>query len=241
MDVSIAVGNVRKTVRVFGDRRWRVTAAGTYAMSQPVPFETMPLVWERAYGGSDETPKGPVAETRNPVGVGFCSPKGNRQPVDLLVPNLEDPNSPIRSWKDTPPPTCFAPICEHWQPRLSYAGTYDQHWQTQRAPYLPADFDSRFFQLSPPGLIVDGHLRGGEWIEVIGATPSGLLQFRLPTDAPKIAFLLDGTEQLRPADLDTVIIEPDIQRVVLVWRAMLSCDKKALRVTEVRAGIQHAA
>jgi hypothetical protein len=32
---------------------------------------------------------------------------------------------------------------------------------------------------------------------------------------------------------DTVIIEPDADRVVAVWRAALPCDKKALKVKEI--------
>src|SRR6266568_7657045 len=48
MDVSLTAGPVRKTVRVFGDRLWERTRVA-HAMSRPEPFETMPLVWERAY------------------------------------------------------------------------------------------------------------------------------------------------------------------------------------------------
>lgn len=37
-----------------------------------------------------------------------------------------------------------------WQPRLRYAGTYDQHWMDERLPFLPEDFDLRYFQSAPP-------------------------------------------------------------------------------------------
>jgi hypothetical protein len=103
----------------------------------------------------------------------------------------------------------------------------------RRSPYLPLDFDRRFFQVAPPGLVAPAYLRGGEAVEVRGATPSGLLRFQLPLASVRVTFMLDDAPQVRPADLDTVLIEPDAGRVVLVWRSALRCDKKTLRVREV--------
>jgi hypothetical protein len=233
-DVTLRVGPIRKTVRVFGDRAWQ---AGLLSrMSRPEPFEKLPLTWERAFGGTDETPgETPQqhAEPRNPVGIGFRTGNGKRELEGLPVPNLEDPNRLISSWKDRPAPAGFGPLCPHWEPRRSHAGTYDASWQKQRAPYLPRDFDPRFFQAAPPDQVVPGYLKGGEEVELLGATPSGTLRFRLPAYQVQAAYRVDGTEQVRPANLDTVIVEPDEARLVLVWRTVLPCDKRALRVREV--------
>lgn len=235
MEVALRVGAVSKRVRVYGDRVW---ASGFVrsTISAPEPFQKMPLVWERAFGGTDvvegRTPQ-THGEGRNPVGAGFRV-KNGRKPLDgLKLPNLEEPRTLISSWDDRPAPACFAPICAHWEPRRSYAGTYDERWQRSRAPYLPADFDPRFFQIAPPDLVTRGHLRGDESIEVRGANPSGLVQCRLPGRRVEVIFSVDGQDVQQTADLDTVLIEPDATRVVLVWRAMLRCDKKLLRVSEV--------
>ena len=235
MDVSLSVGPLSRTVRVFGDRAWRTTLG--YAMTRPAPFETMPLVWERAFGGTDQSGKELKAETRNPVGLGFAAPPKSDPPEEWWLPNLEDPSELISSPTETPPPACFAPVAPHWEPRRSHAGTYDDRWQNERAPYLPEDFDSRFFQLAPPGLVSEGHLQGGELVEIGGATPSGRLRFRLPVIDLEITYVLDAVAQPQPAVLDTVIIEPDMDRLQLVWRSVLQCDKKALRVSEVRAAL----
>lgn len=235
MEVSLRVGPVSKRVRVFGDRVWGsgVVRSG---MSSPEPFEKIPLVWERAFGGMDvvegREPK-THGEGRNPVGAGFRVKNGQKPLDGLRLPNLEEPRSLISGWQDRPAPACFAPLCAHWEPRRSFAGTYDERWQRRRAPYLPEDFDSRFFQIAPPDLVTRGYLRGDESIEVRGATPSGLLQCRLPGQRIEVTFLLDDESLLRTADLDTVLIEPDESRVVLVWRSMLRCDKKLLRVREI--------
>jgi hypothetical protein len=238
-DVSLVVGPVAKTVRVFGDRVWDAGAAGAVP-SPPTPFVRMPLAWERAFGGTDVTEKGPTAEPRNPVGLGFRA-AGGQKPLDgMPLPNLEDPSAPISSWRDRPPPACFAPVAPHWQPRLAYAGTYDEQWQQARAPYLPTDFDARFFQCAPPGLVCPGYLQGGEPVDIRGASPGGVLSFRLPAIRVQVTFVVDGRSEIRSANLDTVLIEPDAGRVSLVWRAVLACDKKVLRVNEIRPELQWA-
>jgi hypothetical protein len=236
MDVALALGPLRKQVRVFGDRYWDASEVGAVA-TWPAPFEAMPLVWERAFGGADRVGAELHAEMRNPVGAGFRVADGEKPLHGLPLPNLEDPAQLIGSWKDAPPPACFAPVAAHWEPRRRYAGTYDEAWQTQRAPYLPTDFDPRFFQLAPPDLIAPGYLVGGEVGELHGVTPAGLLRFRLPAVQLRVAFHLGDAPEERPARLDTVIVEPDAGRLTLVWRAVLACDKQALRVRKVETSI----
>lgn len=235
-DVSLTAGTVAKTVRVFGDRVWDSGPGGS-SVRYVTPFDRLPLVWERAFGGSDETDRGPVLEPRNPVGCGFRAPRSTRPVAGLPLPNLEDPAALITSPSDTPQPSCFAPIASHWEPRRSFAGTYDEAWQNSRSPYLPADFDARFFQIAPFGLTASAYFQGGEWIDVRGATPDGALQFQIPALRLKITYRLDSGEEKRPAVLDTVIVEPDATRLTLVWRASFQCDKKALRTKEVEASL----
>jgi hypothetical protein len=236
MEITLSVGAaIRKTVHAWGDRFWSKGMLGA-KMSDPVPFTKMPLVWERAFGGSDmtvdEPPKVEMAD-RNPVGAGFHMKHGKKELEGLKLPNLESPPKLIRSWTDRPEPAAFAPIGPHWQPRKSYAGTYDDAWQKTRSPFLPTDFDSRFFQLAPPDQVVPAYLQGGEAVEVCGATPGGRLRFRLPQLKFEVIYHLDDAQKPRPANLDTVLIEPDESRLVLLWRTVFPCDKKALQVREI--------
>ena len=236
MDVGISIGPLKKTIRAFGDRVWKTgTKELSYSISEPQPFETMPLVWERAFGGIEKTVKPAAAEVRNPVGMGFRSSEVKESIAGVRLPNLEDPATPIGAWDQRPQPAGFAPICAHWEPRRSYAGTYDDEWQKHRAPYLPKDFDARFFQLAPPGLIAPGYLKGGEPVELRGVTRAGMLRFRLPQAKLKVSYRLDGLPEERPAQLDTVLIEPEHSRFTLTWRSVFPCDKKALRVSEIEA------
>ena len=231
-DASVSVASVTRTVRVFGDRVWDSGVAGATA-SWVAPFVRMPLVWERAFGGSDIGEKGPVADWRNPVGVGFRAKGSAKAIAGSPVANIEDPSALISSATQTPPPAGFGPVAAHWLPRRSYAGTYDEQWERSRAPYLPEDFDSRFCQIAPLGLVMPRILQGGETVELRGVTPSGYARFALPRISIETNYHFSTNAETQLAFMDTVIIEPDDARLVLVWRAALPCDKQALKVREV--------
>lgn len=232
MDVLFAVGPVVKTIRVFGDRVWNSTGAGA-AVSWVTPFVRMPLVWERAFGGVDETNAGTIAEPRNPVGRGFRSNSSTRSLSGLPLPNLEDPSALISSWTDRPAPVAFGPTGRHWLPRQTFAGTYDENWNKTRAPYLPSDFDPRFFHAAPSGLATTTHLRGGEIVNVRGVVPEGDIHFALPALRIQATYRFDAGVEIREAALDTVLVESDARRFIIVWSTALRCDKRALKVREV--------
>ena len=239
MDVSVTVGRLQKVARVYGDRFWTYAGVGFQATA-PEPFEVMPLVWERAYGGSDAVKQAPMQHALNPVGTGYRVAEGGLPVEGVRLPNIEDPRELITSWNQRPAPMGFAPIDAFWEPRRSYAGTYDEQWLSQRAPYLPKDFDPRFLQIAPPDMIIP-RVQAGEWVDLRGWTPDGVLQFQLPEVPLRIIYRLDGKPVQRPAVIDTIIIEPDRRRLQLVWRAALSCDKKALRVSQIEASLAPAA
>jgi hypothetical protein len=104
---------------------------------------------------------------------------------------------------------------------------------------LPADFDRRYFNAASPGLIAPGYLRGDEPVRVTGMTPDGVLGFELPGVAPpSISVKLHATrEQAVKLQLDTVIIEPDERRVMLLWRGHLRLATSPHDVAAVSAGL----
>ena len=102
-----------------------------------------------------------------------------------------------------------------------------------RCPLYPTDLDDRFFLCSPEDQRPREYLRGGEPVELLNLTPSGRLAFVLP----RIAFRFDTEFRGKPTVthrgvLHTVILEPDIPRVVIVWRAALPAHADVLRLTE---------
>jgi hypothetical protein len=238
MDVGMSIGSLRKGAVVFGDRVW-FRAAGTITMSRPVPFEKMPLIYERAFGGWDRTHPDPTRHTfepRNPVGVGF----GGSLEEGIPVPNLEHPRALVRAFGERPAPTGFGFVSPNWQPRAALAGTYGEEWTKRRAPLLPSDFDRRHFNAGSTGLVAEGYLRGDESATVVGATAEGSLSFALPgLPPPRVRLSLNcGPDLDVQTNLDTVIIEPDLRRVLLLWRAQAVLrtgphDVKAINVSPV--------
>ncbi len=236
MDVTFKVGANAKTVRVVGDRLWASTM-GIAQMTAPLPFERMPLVWERAFGGRDVSPDDPgqhEQEPRNPVGVGFRA-RGSKLSVgNSRLPNVEDPASPIKSVDQRAAPQGFGYIGRSWTPRLQYAGTYDAKWLAERMPLLPLDFDDRFHNAAPPDLVAPGHLQGGEPVVVEGCTTTGRLAF----DLPRVD--LDAEVQFRfgrdPVEmkLDTVAVDTDALELRLVYKGELSIHGRLPQLREIR-------
>ena len=222
--VSLQVGPLKKTVKVVGDRVWG-KVLGKTMMTSPVPFEKIPLIYERAFGGWDRSHSDPTKHTfepRNPVGTGFRSKKGNFE-EGIRLPNLEDPKHPLKSYGDTPPPAGFGFTSPNWQPRAALAGTYDEQWMKERMPLLPRDFDRRFFNAASPGLIAPGFLKGNEPVLIENASPGGRLSFELPgVPPPKIHVeLRGGVQHDLTTNLDTVIINTDENLLFLIWRTHL--------------------
>jgi hypothetical protein len=237
-EVRLIVGGLQKTVRIFGNRFWEGGLLGL-RISEPEPFQKIPLRYEFAFGGTDKQPEDEAKtdyEPRNPVGRGLVPKKSRTPGKGTPLPNLEDPRQLIKSPKDRPPPACFGPICSHWDPRKSYAGTYDEAWMKKRAPYLPTDFNPRFFQTAPPDQISPAYLKGDESVEISGATPGPPLRFQLPRCTVSMIFHLDGRDCPQTPNLDTVCFEPDEKRLCMIWRSCQVVDKKphALRELEIQ-------
>jgi hypothetical protein len=227
--VSVKVAERSRTLRVWGDRLWQRDGTPT----APEPFVSMPLMWERAYGGVHRDGDVVHAEERNPVGLGFL---GRRKPDELAgqpAPNLDDPEQPIQKLGDQSRPVCLAPIAPSWLPRRAYAGTYDSAWQRKRAPYLPHDFDPRFFQHADGPLAFDRYLQAGDPIEITGASADGPVTFDLPGVRPRIEAMIAGSTEAPPVNLETLLIEPDANRASFTWRAAIACDRKLHDIAKV--------
>lgn len=232
LDVGLRVGPIAKRLRVTGDRVWLGGAP-----SEPEPFSTMPLVWERAYGGVDPWTRDaplPQFDLRNPVGTGFVMEAAHAEGVRL--PNIEYPDQCVRAWSDKPEPAGFGPLCNHWQPRAALAGTYDEVWQRDRLPLLPVDFDDRHYQCAPVDQQAPQFLMGDEPVLMVHLAPQPQIRFALPRVLLGFeTFFSDGTQVLheRP-QLHTVILEPAVMRVSLVWHSALPCHPKVHKLRKTR-------
>lgn len=218
--VTFQVGSLSKTVNVWGDRVWTKWAAGV-GPTRPEPFEKIPLVYERAFGGWDKsasTPQAAAVDNRNPVGTGF---RTARSPFEegVRLPNLEDPSDPLERYGQIVPVAGFGFTSSNWEPRASLAGTYDEAWMKERMPLFPKNFDRRFYNAGAHGLVAPS-LHGDEVVHVRGASPVGMVSFKLPAPPRPVCLvsLLRRPDTVIETHLDTVIVNTDEDKVYMTWR-----------------------
>ena len=266
LDVSLRVGTLEKTIRVFGDRTWwfPTKLALMPEFSKPEPFKTMDLVYERAFGGIDGAAALYCAE--NLVGRGFI---GKRSPDSIHgkpLPNLEDPSSLIQSWNDRPKPVGFGFYGRGWMPRLKLVGTpHNPPDPQERVRGLPSDFSYAFFNGAHPDLQVEGYLKGNEEVELKNLSADSPVEFRLPGLRPRVTVArwttpptewIDrqlGEGHSAPIDdvptveetvrtvLDTLVLIPDEGIFYLVFRGQLQLKSlEALEVARVSVAMDTA-
>lgn len=223
-DVGIRIGDTVQRALVMGDRIWLDGTAGMQ-ISEPRPIEQLPLIFENAFGGVDPDTLingQPALETRNPVGRGYHHGSSRPRPGDAL-PNIENPNERIVAWHDAPAPVGFGFTSAHWQPRAAHAGTYDEAWQAKRKPWLPEDFDRRFYNAAASGLVLEKRLAGNEKVRIVNASPLPVLNFELPGLPDPTLHLQSrsGARAQRVCELDTVVVDTDEMLLTLSYRAAL--------------------
>ncbi|KQP22424.1 DUF2169 domain-containing protein [Pseudorhodoferax sp. Leaf267] len=234
--VAARVGPISKAFVVKGHRAWhrRLLVA---LPSAPEPFVQLPISYDVAYGGVD-TSSGDPAQVRtflaNPVGRGFAW--NPRAPGGDALPNTEEAGKPVDSPGAPYRPMSFGPIGRSWSPRLGYAGTYGQRWLDEQAPFYPDDFDTRYFLAAPPDQQMP-FARGGEPVSLVNLTRSGRVDFALPRlHIPVLLVPHQGEDwQVEPV-IDTVLIEPDLGRFMLTWRASVPMRRSAFDMREVVVG-----
>lgn len=214
VDVAWTVGPLTKQLRMFGDRVWERRISGLIP-GKPIPFVSLPIRYERAWGGPP--PGSDARDSFNPIGVGRDADPGKP------VPNCEHVDNPIRSSRHDGSPAGFGPVPYHWCPRVTLAGTYDEAWRRQRHPLIPKDFQDAYLRCAPADQQVDGFLSGGEEVMLRNLTPEGLVRFRLPHVSLGFTTLIDGGTVHHPRTLHTVILEPEDRRLVMVWHTSLPC------------------
>lgn len=223
--VSLRVADIHKELIVIGDRP-RLGVFGT--VSNPQPFSSMPIVYERAFGGTLNERGKFEMEPRNPVGVGHKGANAVDHSVKTSMPNVSylDGRNAIAG---------FGFISRQWQPRLPLAGTYDATWQTKRWPLLPDDFNSSYFQAAPLDQQSD-KIRGGDIVEVENMTLTGKWRFRLPTlSVPIFCIYSDRIDRIK-LRTDTIILEPNTYGITLKARAKIVVSRKHVPLRQVIVG-----
>ncbi|KQV96825.1 DUF2169 domain-containing protein [Rhizobacter sp. Root1221] len=241
VDVGVRIGDWLKALSVVGPRRWDCGVA-TLRATAPEPFVVQPISYDVAYGGVDtrhDDPAQHAAFLGNPVGRGFHKHLRKEWVDGKPLPLTEEIGRPVSDTDGDYRPMAFGPLGRGWSPRAALAGTYDDAWREQHFPFLPPDFDARYHQAAPEDQQVplDFFSRGPMEVTLSNLTPEGHTQFTIPSlVAPVTVFPKRGDREELTAVLDTVVIEPDLRRFTLTWRAVRPLRKSLFEIAQVLVG-----
>ena len=130
----------------------------------------------------------------------------------------------------------FGPVGRGWEPRLKFAGTYDDDWLANVFPFLPADFNEAYYQAAPTDQQMP-YPAGGEEVVLANLTPSGLVTFDLPkVEVPILFFKKKGDKHKAQGTIDTIVFDADKSLFTMTWRATLPLKKNIFEIPQVLVG-----
>lgn len=208
---------VQKQLVVRGESKYSVGMGGL-GVSSPEPFLTRPIRYELAWGGSDTLDadaRNHLIDSRNPVGVGLAVRPEHL--IGRIAPSIYHP----RGDPTKVGPAGFGALASHWSPRLERGGTYDQHWSDNKRPLLPDDYQDTALSCAPADQWPAQRMRGGELIDLVNLTREGALRLTLPKICVMCTTRVSGRTTERRCELASVIVEPEQQRLIMVWQSAL--------------------
>lgn len=241
--VTVTLGGHARAIDVHGDRRWTRTATG-WAIGPAEPYTRMPLVWSRAFGGSTRARLDPqghldVADEVNPEGRGFdgrdramataaglhCAPGYPVIEADDRLPNLEDPDAPIRARGDAPAPVCWSTVPAQMPIRFARVLTLAR--ARGIAPPTPSGPQSPRARCHPDLLIPTP--QAAMPVELRGLSPGGRITFALPSDDVAMDYQVGERRGTRTLRLARVLIDADEGRLELVYVARFTAPPPRAR------------
>ncbi|MFT8417231.1 MAG: DUF2169 domain-containing protein [Acetobacter sp.] len=216
--VGFQFGPMEKRLRIIGPRVATVDGDGQWSVTPPTPLTELALRWEFSAGGLDDA--------RNPFGMGAeAMPRENNCPGALyklpMIEAVDDPPwTPVRSVV----PANMVPEPSFFSSRQKKMGTRDRRWTLFRAPLPPLDFDPSVANSAPAGQQAVGEPYGHEVMRFANMHPSHpIFSATLPESVPFVAFAPVGSDHACPVwlKLDTIVAQPDQEKLTLLWRAPL--------------------
>ena len=195
VDVGVQVSGARPVLaRVFGPRYWSKRSGWALSSAQPalrMPLASwMPMVDALTNGGALQ-PASPVEWLDE----------------SSLTPDMQAV------------PAGFGTFSRIWLPRRKYAGSSAPSGRNLSAGLdggMPPDFDERYWNCAHPKLqYARESLQTGTEIRLVNMHHQGDVHVVLPS--VPLAISSHATGRIEP-ELDTVIIEPDEDQLILIWR-----------------------
>lgn len=245
--VQLSVGSLNKSFRVTGARVWEEGAFSAKS-SKSIPFSRQTISYNVAYGGYDLDPKKPVENEENyvpfkanPAGQGYAPFHDSRSLIGKPLAQTEELHQAATDPRGKNYlPQSFGVIARHWYPRYTLGGTYDAHWAEEVKPFLPDDFDERFYQCVSADQQI-AYIEGGEKVLLKGLTPEGECLFLLPgQEVPMEVIRRNGDRESLSSVVDTLILEPDEERFTMISRAKIRLKRSIHEIDTIIVGTPDA-
>lgn len=209
LQASFSVGRMQKKIRVIGDRVWQKKFLRKRA-SKPASFLSMPLQWERAWGG----PNDPI----NLNGTGMMTEDRDGS-INVSLPNFEYVDRNFFSPTKTQAPVGFGPLDISSPSRKIFAGTYDGDYFQNQFPDLPKDLEFDLYNRAQNDQQVDEDWCGDEEFSLKNLhRESPLLKGTLP--GLRTRCFLEDTSRFSEIimKLETIVFLPESDLGVLIYR-----------------------
>lgn len=226
--VELQLGSLDYQMDVIGDRQW-VRSGDRLQASEPLPFESMPLTWDRSYGGKCKVETGDLPFHQNSLGRGFFVSEDTA--VGGYLPNLEDPENPVKTWEDQPEPVGVAPLSRESSLRIFNSIDMDLESEPPRIKHIKPSY----YNNANPALILEAAPEPGSTMHVKGVRPDGEeLFFQLPTGTFHTYVQLADRSYVFPAHLESIVVLSEESKVLLGFRC---CFKYTLNPLERRVAV----
>lgn len=236
--VGLRVGSCTKSFDVVGNRRW-ISGVFRASSTDPGLFTVMAISYNNAFGGVDRSRPDERQHRyflENHVGVGYHEYLDAESLDGRPLPNTEEVGRPVTRPNGNYKPMAYGVLGRGWKQRIRYAGTYDQDWIDNKFPFLPVDFDERYFQCAAEDQQIECP-KGGEEVVLINLTPNGRTAFKLPALRETIHFFYkNGDEKRARGVVDTLLLEPDLGRFSLSLRVSIPLRRSLHEVGSIAVG-----
>ncbi len=216
-EVKVKLGDIEKSLYVFGSRKWVKGFP-----SKPEMVNSVPLEWSNSFGGE--------GFKNNPDGMGYN---------DEHLPLIENPKKIVSSPKDTPDPACFSQQSQMVPQRIKYQGTYDNSYLDKYFPGHPKDLDWRYFLCAQEDQWIKDFYKGNENFALFNMHPEiPEVKGSLPGLYARcfLNHVKNGTEHFQeiPLNIDTVWFFPEKLLTLLTFRGVVEvADDEAEEVSHI--------
>jgi hypothetical protein len=220
VSLEVEIGSFRASAIAVGQRVWQKGAFGNLVPSEPIPFVSLLLGLDVAFGGTAVVDGLTTPFPLNPNGKGFYVDEDAA--LHQPLPQLEDPANRISKWNDRPEPVGFG-LCQYPHPiRVLDAIDVDRAALESASPEaaLPTTgfkFTSRVFNRAFPRLVAPA-VKPDDRVVVSGFSPDGPLSFVVPRSHLRVRIELGEKTVEREPTLEEIGIDVAERRVFLGYR-----------------------